>query len=82
MPTTLTGLLIFVALLTPGLLHYIQRRALSDQPQVSALVEAGTLAIISLVTNLIAVGIFGLYFFVVDSICSQVMNALYKKLGG
>ncbi|MGA3345508.1 MAG: preprotein translocase subunit SecE [Terracidiphilus sp.] len=31
---------------------------------------------------LIAVGIFGLYFFVVDSICSQVMNALYKKLGG
>ena len=31
---------------------------------------------------IIAVFIFGLYFFVVDSICSQAMEALYKKLGG
>jgi len=31
---------------------------------------------------IIAVFIFGLYFFVVDSICSRVMEALYKKLGG
>jgi preprotein translocase subunit SecE len=31
---------------------------------------------------LIAVGIFGLYFFVVDFICSRAMEALYKKLGG
>ena len=31
---------------------------------------------------IIAVGIFGLYFFVVDSVCSKVMEALYKKLGG
>ena len=31
---------------------------------------------------IIAVGIFGLYFFVVDSICSKVMEALYHKLGG
>ena len=31
---------------------------------------------------IIAVFIFGLYFFVVDSVCSQVMEALYKKLGG
>jgi hypothetical protein len=60
MPTTLTGLLIFVGLLTPGLLHYIQRRALSDQPQVSVLVEAGSLTTVSLVTNLTAIALFSL----------------------
>ena len=60
MPSTLSGLLIFVVVLTPGLLHYIQRHALSDQPQVSALVEAGTLTTVSLVTDLIAVGVFAL----------------------
>jgi hypothetical protein len=60
MPSTLSGLLIFVVVLTPGLLHYIQRRALSDQPQVSALVEAGTLTTVSLVTDLVAVGAFAL----------------------
>ena len=31
---------------------------------------------------IIAVFIFGLYFFVVDSICSKVMESLYHKLGG
>ncbi len=31
---------------------------------------------------IIAVFIFGLFFFVVDSIFSKVMEALYKKLGG
>jgi preprotein translocase SecE subunit len=31
---------------------------------------------------IIAVFIFGLYFFVVDSICQKVMEALYKKLAG
>jgi preprotein translocase subunit SecE len=31
---------------------------------------------------IIAVFIFGLYFFVVDSICSRAMEALYHKLGG
>jgi hypothetical protein len=60
MPSTLSGLLIFVVVLTPGLLHYIQRRALSDQPQVSALVEAGTLTTVSIVTDLVAVGVFAL----------------------
>lgn len=58
MPNTLTGLLIFVVLLIPGILHYIQRRTLSDQPQVSALVEGATLTTISLVTNLLTIGIF------------------------
>ena len=60
MPSTLTGLLIFIVLLTPGLLHYIQRRALSDQPQVSALVETGTLTTVSLVTDLLAIAVFAL----------------------
>ncbi len=31
---------------------------------------------------IIAVFIFGLYFFVVDTICSHMMDALYKKLAG
>jgi len=31
---------------------------------------------------IVAVGIFGLFFFVVDSIFSQAMEALYHKLGG
>jgi preprotein translocase subunit SecE len=31
---------------------------------------------------IIAVFIFGLYFFVVDYLCSHAMEALYRKLGG
>jgi preprotein translocase subunit SecE len=34
------------------------------------------------VVVIIAVFIFGLYFFVVDSVCSKAMDALYKKLAG
>ncbi len=60
MPTTLASLVIFVALLTPGLLNYIQRRKLSEQPQLSPLVEAGTLITVSLVTDLVTVGLFAL----------------------
>ena len=60
MPTTVVSLLIFVALTVPGLLHYIQRRRLADQPQFSALVEAGTLATVSLVTDGFGVLVFSL----------------------
>jgi len=31
---------------------------------------------------IIAVFIFGLYFFVVDFVCSHTMDALFRKLGG
>lgn len=60
MPTTLVGLIIFLAFLTPGFLHYIQRRALAPEGPLSPLVETATLTTISLVTNLAALGAFGL----------------------
>ena len=60
MPTSFAGVIIFIALLTPGLLNYIQRRRLSEQPQVSALVETAALTTISLITDLLAIGIFSI----------------------
>lgn len=67
MPTTLVGLLIFVAFLTPGLLHYIQRRALAPQRSLSPLVETATLTSISLVTNAVSLSAFGIIRLVVPS---------------
>lgn len=60
MPTTLVGFVIFVALLTPGFLNYIQRRSLVPQAQLSPLVETATLSSVSLATNLVMLGLFGL----------------------
>lgn len=51
MPNTVVSLLFFVVLLVPGLLHYIQRRRQSEQPELSALFEAGTLTFVSLITD-------------------------------
>jgi hypothetical protein len=52
-PTTLVGLLIFVAFITPGLLHYVQRRVLAPQRSLSPLVETATLASVSLAANFV-----------------------------
>ncbi len=60
MPTTLGGLLIFVVLLVPGLLHYVQRRSRVPQRSLSPLVETATLATVSVATNALAIGAFGL----------------------
>ena len=80
MPTTLVGLLIFVAFLTPGFLHYIQRRALAPQRSLSPLVETATLTSISLATNAVALLVFGIIRFVIPHHTPDVGALL--RLGG
>jgi hypothetical protein len=58
MPTTLSGLAIFVVFLTPGFLNYIQRRRRVPQRSLSSLVEVATFLSISVLTNAAALGIF------------------------
>lgn len=58
MPSTIGGLALFVSLLVPGLLSYVQRRRRAPQRTLSALVESATLASISLVTNVSALAVF------------------------
>lgn len=59
MPTTFIGLVIFLAFLTPGFLHYIQRRSLVPQKPLSPLVETATLTTVSLLTNVVVIALFG-----------------------
>jgi hypothetical protein len=59
-PTTLGGLLIFVLLLVPGFLHYVQRRSRVPQRSLSPLVETATLVTVSVATNAVAIAAFGL----------------------
>jgi hypothetical protein len=58
MPTTLSGVVIFVALLVPGLLYHVQRSARVPQRALSPLLETATLATVSLGTNVVTVGVF------------------------
>lgn len=60
MPTTLIGLLISVAFLTPGFLHAAQRRVLAPQGERSVLMETTSVVSISLATNSIVAAVFGL----------------------
>ena len=60
MPSTLGGLLIFVAFLVPGFLYFIQRRRLVPQKSVSTLVETATFTTVSLATNLVTAGLFAI----------------------
>jgi hypothetical protein len=59
-PTTLGGLLLFVVLLVPGFIHYVQRRSTIPQRELSPLVETATLATVSIATNGVTLGAFGL----------------------
>ncbi len=59
MPTTLGGFLIFVLLLVPGFIHYVQRRSQVPQRSLSPLVETATLATVSVATNAVAISAFG-----------------------
>lgn len=59
MPTTFVGLLIFVAFLTPGFLYTAQRRALAPQAERSVLMETTAVVAVSLATNAVVVGFFG-----------------------
>jgi hypothetical protein len=58
-PSTAGGLIIFVAFLIPGFLYFIQRRRLVPQKSVSPLVETATFTTVSLATNLMTAGVFG-----------------------
>jgi len=58
MPTTLGGLVIFTAFLTPGFLNYIQRRRRVPQRSLSPLVEVATFISTSIATDVIALGVF------------------------
>jgi Family of unknown function (DUF6338) len=58
MPSTVGGLVIFAAFLTPGFLNYIQRRGRVPQTTLSPLVEVATFLSISVATNIVAVGFF------------------------
>src|ERR1700722_13224899 len=58
MPTTVGGLVIFAAFLTPGFLNYVQRRRRVPQRTLSPLVEVATFVSTSFATNLVAIGVF------------------------
>jgi hypothetical protein len=58
MPSTLTGLGLFVVFLIPGLLHYLQRRRRVPQRALSPLIETATLLAVSLGADLAALGTF------------------------
>lgn len=79
MPTTLVGLVVFLAFLTPGFLHYIQRRALVPEGPLSPLVETATLTTVSLVTNLAALGVFGLIRFLLPDHTPDIGKLLVPK---
>jgi len=59
-PTTAAELFIFAALLAPGFIHYVQRRRAVPQRTLSPLVETATLTTVSILTNLVALGVFSL----------------------
>lgn len=62
MPTTLSGLLIFVVLIVPGLTHYVQRRARAPQrTTLSPVVETATLVTVSALCYSVVVVIFATF---------------------
>lgn len=58
MPTTLSGLLILMVLVVPGLTHYVQRRARSPQRTLSPLVETAALVTASAACYSVVIVIF------------------------
>jgi hypothetical protein len=58
MPTTVGGLLIFAAFVTPGFLNYIQRRSIAPQRSLSPFVEISYLATVSTAANLVVAVLF------------------------
>lgn len=59
MPSTIGGLLIAAALLLPGFVFHVRRRANTPLPRLSTLVETATFVAVSVVTNTFALGAFG-----------------------
>jgi hypothetical protein len=60
MPTTLGGLLVFVLLMVPGFVHYVQRRSRVPQRELSPLVETATVATVSIATTSLALVVFAM----------------------
>ena len=58
MPTSLVGLSVFVVLLLPGLVHYLQRRARVQTATLPPFVETATLAAVSIATNAVGLALF------------------------
>jgi len=59
-PSTVGGILLFVIFLVPGFLYYVQRRRWVEQKSESSLVETARLVSVSVLTNLLAVGVFAI----------------------
>jgi hypothetical protein len=77
-PTTFVGLIVFVSFLTPGFLHIAQRRVLAPQANRSALMEITTVVTVSLATNVLVVGAFGLLRLLVPTHTPDVGRLLAK----
>jgi hypothetical protein len=60
MPSTVGGLILFVVFLIPGFLYYVQRRRWVESKSESSLVETARFVSVSLLTNLLALGVFAL----------------------
>ena len=60
MPSTVGGILLFVVFLVPGFLYYVQRRRWVELKSESALVETARFVSVSVLTNLLSLGVFAL----------------------
>lgn len=58
MPSTLSGLLLFLITLVPGFVYYVQRRRWVELKSESALVETARFVTVSVLTDLAALGLF------------------------
>jgi hypothetical protein len=57
-PSTLGGLLLFVVIITPGFIYQVQRRRHVSARQTSVFIETSGVVLVSVLTNLIAIGVF------------------------
>jgi hypothetical protein len=62
LPTSLVGLLIFLAFLTPGFVFFSKRRRISDYSAASPLAELAAFVTTSLLTNALAIGLYAVLF--------------------
>ena len=60
MPTTVSGLLLFVALLTPGLVYLVRTESRLPGQQYTVLRETALVVSVSLLANTLALGLFGI----------------------
>lgn len=80
MPSSLSGLLLFVALLAPGFVYHARRDSIRPSAGTTVLRETGTVVMTSLVFNVLAFGLF----FVVHRVFNvgPAMQGLVDDAGG